>query len=708
MRSTDALYDDLATSPQFHSSAWFAAPDPRDWFAVWRCGSEFNDGYCNPALDALLDRADAELDPEQRLALYEEAGHMLLADAPAIFVHPAVTIGTRQTAGRWLLPHDAQRVLARLDEPADGGRGAGRLACPRGTCDTRSPPRRAIHRRRNVMRRTVPVVPIFVVIVLVLLLPSLAPVAATQDAGPKVLRMWWAGHFSDELEPQSSQNGTTDIPLLNYEGLTRIDEELNVVPAAAESWQPNEDGSVWTFHLREGLTYSDGTPLTAERFRYAIARQCDPRLKLWDASDLFDIAGCEELFTSLDSVSDPAAAEAAFQQANANLGVRALDARTLEIRLRQPGVYFPAVTGGLGFLPVRQDLIEAAGPDPWLDPATWIGNGPFQLAAIEPNATPPHYTFVANDRYWGGRPKLDAIEWVVAGPDRGLGAYRNGELDVTRPWYDGLPMLEADPVLSRELLAVPSPLVGAFLFHHGKEPFTDPKVREAFAYAFDRDAYCRQVERGACTPQLSWMPPRVLGAVETDAFAFDPVKARQALTASSYGGPENLPEIIWYHYDNAWTRQEAQWVYEQFRQVLGVEMTLRPLPDEEFDALFDSTETMPQLSSTGWYSDLADPHGWMQFWTCGSGYFTSDIAYCNPEYDALVQAADRELDPAKRVALVEESQRVLLAGAPAIFVSNYDDFFLVKPYVTGYIPTAPYQTWPGQMTPLTVDVERPA
>ena len=97
----------------------------------------------------------------------------------------------------------------------------------------------------------------------------------------------------------------------------------------------------------------------------------------------------------------------------------------------------------------------------------------------------------------------------------------------------------------------------------------------------------------------------------------------------------------------------------------------------------------------------------MQDWTCGDEVFAAAIGYCNPAYDALVARADRERDPEKRIALAEESQRVLLADAPAIFAYTFDNIFLTKPYVTGYSHTAPNQSWPGLATPLTVDIERP-
>jgi oligopeptide transport system substrate-binding protein len=512
------------------------------------------------------------------------------------------------------------------------------------------------------------------------------------------------------LEPQQTESGTVDVTFLNYEGLARFDEEMNVVPGAAESWEFNADGTSITFRLHENLTYSDGSPLTAERFRYALTRICDPNLGSWNAEGLFDIVGCEELNTSLDGEGEPGPeALAVYEAAKARLGVRAVDERTLEIDLRQPAPYFPALAANhVGFMPIKEELVEGRGPEMWLDPATWVGNGPFQVAAIEQEDSRPWITFVRNERYWGGKAKLDGIEFLVMSYDEAQEAYRRGDVDVMRPWDESLPAIEADPVLSREVLQVASPFVGLFNFNLTKEPFTDQKVREAFAYAFDRDDYCREISYGACTPHLSWIPPGVPGHIETDAYAFNPQKARQALAASSYGAPDELPEIVFYHpHDDEWDIRQAEWLADQFRQVLDVELTLAPVSYDEFDAMLDDVATRPQLVGTYWYSDLPDPYQWMRMWTCGSAFFTVKIGYCNPEYDALVDRADREMDPEERIRLAEESERLLLAGAPAIFGYSFGTTFLVKPYVTGYSPTAPYQYWPGWWAPLALDVERP-
>ncbi len=536
-----------------------------------------------------------------------------------------------------------------------------------------------------------------VALIVVPAIASWAPAAAIQDDTAKILRKPWSTEFPDNLEPQTNEFGNWSLILLNYEGLTRLDEELNVVPAAAESWEFSDDGLTITFHLRENLTYSDGTPLTADRFRYAVERRCDPNLEWSGAEDLFDIVGCEELNTS--SAGGPE-----YESAKANLGVRAPDERTLEIRLKRPAPYFPAVARWLGFIPVKRELIEAGGAEWWRDPANWVGNGPFHVTGFEPEATPPRIRLTRNEHYWGGRAQLDGIEYLIMDYDAAREAYLRDEVDIIDPEFGTLPALEADPVLSRQLLTMSSPFVDTFHLNLKREPFSDKHVREAFAYAFDREAYCLEVYLQTCTPMLSWIPPWVPGAIETDAYAFDPVKAREALAASSYGGPDDVPEITWYYAeDDAWSLEQAEWLANQFRQVLGVAMTLAPVPWEEIVAMQADAATWPQIANTTWWSDLPDPHGWMSFWTCGHECFAANIGYCNPAYDALVAAADSELDPEERIRLAEESQRLLIADAPAIFGSRWDVVLLVKPSVTGYSPSAPNQYFPGWWTPLTVD-----
>src|SRR5215218_2949825 len=144
------------------------------------------------------------------------------------------------------------------------------------------------------MRRLAPGVRLFVVLVLGSLVLGRAPAGATQEAAANILRIQW-GEFPETLDPQQTDLGQYQLTGLAFEGLTRLDDELNTVPAAAESWEFSDDGLTLTFRLRDNLIYSDGTPLTAERFRYAIERECGHHNDFLDVASLFVIVGCEAL-----------------------------------------------------------------------------------------------------------------------------------------------------------------------------------------------------------------------------------------------------------------------------------------------------------------------------------------------------------------------------------------------------------------------------
>jgi oligopeptide transport system substrate-binding protein len=390
--------------------------------------------------------------------------------------------------------------------------------------------------------------------------------------------------------------------------------------------------------------------------------------------------------------------------------VRALDERSLELRLTQPAAYLPTLAASVLFSPVKREAVEADPDGWWRNPAARVGNGPFRAVAIEPDLDIPRIRFAANERYWGGRPNLDGIDYLYyVDSDRTndvVEAYRRGELDVAYPWEELMPAVEADPALSAELLWSPLAQIGHMPFNLRREPFQDKKVRQAFAYGFDREAWCREIEFGDCTPALAWIGPGSPGHIETDAFAYDPAKARQALAESSYGGPANLPEVVWYYFpEDSKDVRIAEWLAAQYRSVLGVELKLVPTNDEEFDALYESAATWPQLDWRWWEAQYPDPHGWLSvYWTCDSEIHAKPYGYCNPAFDALVARADAELDPAMRLALYEEAQRLLLADAPTIIINNGGLSMLIKPHVVGYVVTPADLGWPGWFTPLTIDI----
>jgi len=411
------------------------------------------------------------------------------------------------------------------------------------------------------------------VVAIALMVPALTTFAA-QDEG-KVLRIHHPV-YPDVVDPQkSSFTNEIDILALAYEGLTRLDTNQETVPGAAESWEYNDDATQITFHLRDGLKYSDGSPLTAENFRYAVERTCDPVTAGEYQSILFEIVGCED-FASLALDAEGNAREYTPEEheaARAALGVRTPDEHTLQIDLTNPAPYYHTIAYMWVFYPVKKEIVDKDPDNWWKSPENHIGNGPFKITEI---AEDQQWVFAANDNYWQGRPKLDGIEYrYIEDAAVALEAYRAGDLDIVALEPPQIPEVQADPELSEAFVSYPTASTYNLSMNLAVEPFNDPKVRQAFAYAFDRETFCAEIREGDCTPTLSWIPPGTPGAIETDKFAFDPEAAKQALAESSYGGPENLPEIhAYYNSERSGATERYEWVAGQYRDILGVDIIL--------------------------------------------------------------------------------------------------------------------------------------
>jgi oligopeptide transport system substrate-binding protein len=315
--------------------------------------------------------------------------------------------------------------------------------------------------------------------------------------------------------------------------------------------------------------------------------------------------------------------------------------------------------------------------------------------------------FTANENYWGGRPLLDGIEYVYQGESAvAIEAFRAGDLDMVVVDPSLLPSIQGDPELADQLVSYPVASTYTLAMNLQQEPFNDKKVREAFAYAFDRETYCSAIRSGDCTPTLSWIPEGIPGSIETDAYAFDPDAAVQALSESSYGGPEALPEIqLYYNSDDSANTARAEWVAGQYQQILGVTITLVPTEGTALTELRKDPSTHPQLLLPGgWIQDYPDPQNWLSvYWKCDAT-FAQRFGYCNPELDEILNQADTEADPARRQELYEQASELLVADAPGPFLYNLSSNLLVSPNVTGYTATALDVSWPGQFTSaLTLD-----
>jgi oligopeptide transport system substrate-binding protein len=541
---------------------------------------------------------------------------------------------------------------------------------------------------------------LMIVVALTLMVPTLTALAA-QDTG-KVLRIH-EPVYPDVVDPQkSSFVNEIDILALAYEGLTRLDTSQNTVPGAAESWEYNDDATQITFHLREGLKYSDGSSLTAENFRYALERTCDPVTAGEYQSILFEIKGCAEFAgLALDeqgNAQDYTPEE--HEAARAALGVRPLNDRTLQIDMTNPAPYYHTIAYMWVFYPVKKEIVEKDPDNWWKTAENHIGNGPFTITGIDEDQ---RWTFAANDNYWQGRPKLDGIEYrYVEDAAVALEAYRAGDLDIVQLEPPQIPEVKANPELSKAFVSYPNASTYNLTMNLALEPFNDPKVRQAFSYAFDRETYCAEVREGDCVPTLSWIPPGTPGAIETDKFAFDPEAAKQALAESTYGGPEDLPEIhAYYNSERSGATERAEWMAGQYRDILGVDLILEPTDGTTLTALTKDNKTHPQLVIIGgWSQDYPDPQNWLSvYWTCDAT-FAKRVAYCNEEFDRLTKLGDTTVDQAERIKYYEQAGQILVDDQPGPFLINLLGVFVVNPAVTGYTPTPGESEWPGQFSSL--------
>jgi oligopeptide transport system substrate-binding protein len=520
------------------------------------------------------------------------------------------------------------------------------------------------------------------------------------------------GSYPDIIDPQKSSfvNEIGHLQMI-YEGLTKLDGALETVPGAAEKWEYNADATELTFTLRPDLKYSDGSLLNAKRYEYSILRNINPETAGEYAQITDDIAGAADWRSA-----DPAAEGYDAEALKAGVKVQALDAAgnpcvdyeqadclTLKIGLRQPAPYFHTVMSLWVTYPAKEELISEGGDNWWNSSKYQIGNGPFVLESLEPFV---RGYFTPNPNYWEGQASYDLEYSYINDSAVAFEAYKNNEFDIIGLAAEDLGTVQADPQLSQEANIYPGSCTFAVMFHQLKEPFTDQKVREAFAMAYDRDGWVKDVLKDLGSPTLTWIPPGFPGYKEGETrWGYDPEAAKQALAESSYGGVEGLPPIELTFSDTPRNRTRYEWLAAKWKEVLGVEVTLNPVESTTYTALTKDIETAPLAFILGWCADYPDPQNWLSvYWKTGA--FGERIGYSNPEFDALVDQADKELDPAKRADLYQQAQDLLVAGAPVAFAWNNVNTYLVKPWVKGLSLTPQDSVFPGVQVPLSITIDQ--
>jgi oligopeptide transport system substrate-binding protein len=523
------------------------------------------------------------------------------------------------------------------------------------------------------------------------------------------------GAFPDNLDPQQmSFVGEIAHAHLAYEGLTRLDKDLKTVPGAAESWKYSDDAKSVTFTLRKGLMYSDGSPLNAKRFEFSILRNIDPATAGEYASITDDIDGAAA-WRSADlkkaTADELAKLKAAVKvQAVDAAGAACkdyaqLDCLTLKIGLAQAAPYFHVVMGLWVTYPAKEELIKAGGATWAISAKNQIGNGPFVWQTLEEKQKS---VFIPNTYYWGGVAKYNVEYRYITDSAVAFAAYKNNEFDVVGLAAEDLKTVKADPVLSKEAQIYPGACTYAVMFHQLKEPFTDPKVRAAFAYALDRQAWVTDVLKDLGSPTLTWIPKGYPGYdPDEKRWGYDPAAAKKAIEESTYKTVDKLPEITLTFSDTPRNRTRNEWLAAKWKEVFGptLKLKLNPVEATAYTALTKDVKTAPQMFILGWCADYPHQQNWLSvYWMTGA--FGERIGYSNKDLDALMKKADSTVDQAAAATLYTQAQKMLTDGVPVAFLWNNVQTYMVKPWVKGFNATPQDHVFPGDGNPLTISIQK--
>ena len=532
------------------------------------------------------------------------------------------------------------------------------------------------------------------------------PAANTGTAAPGVLRMN-LGNEPDNIDPQkASFAAEIAFIMMAYQGLMTFDKDLKPIPGAAESVTTSADGLKYTFTLRPDSKYADGSPLTAKDFAYAWRRLASPETAgqyqalpcgIIKGYSEWSAAACQGL-----TLTDTLALD--LKTLEAGYGVKALDARTLEIELTTPAPYFLSIAALWVGVPVRAaDVVKA--DDWWYTAANYVGNGPFRLKTWDHGSKA---VWEANPNYNGplGPVKLKRVEYyMITETQVAFQAYQNGDLDGLTVAPEDLATIQTDPGLSKQTVAVPGQCSYYFGFNLKYPPFDNIKVRQAFALAIDREAWVRDIWSGLGSVSYSFIPPGVPGyQPDLKAFTFDAAAAKARLAEAGYPDGKGLPEIKLSYAASTRNNARFEWLAGQLKTNLGVMVALDPVETTAYTALVKAGKV--PFFSLSWCMDYPDPQNWVSLWQT-NGLLAPRYNYTNPKLDALVKQADIEQNATKRLALYNEAQTILINDV--VFVPNLvnSGLVLVKPYVQGITAktVTPLDHWWGFFNLPNVDVQ---
>lgn len=444
-----------------------------------------------------------------------------------------------------------------------------------------------------------------------------------------------------------------------YEPLLRLVQEgdgLKVEEAAAESYEISDDGMTYTFHIRPDMVWEDGEPLTAHNFEYGIKRTVDPNTGSGSAFLLADI----ENFDKVNS------GEADLDE----LGVKALDDMTLEIKLAHPATYFTSIIPFRTCFPQREDIVEQHGEQFGSEADTVVGCGPFKLTEWTHNS---RLVLEKSDTYWDkDKVSLETIDLKVLGDiNARMNAFQAKEImsvSTNLPeWTSVFDQLEGVATAPVE-----NPAMDYIAANHADELFSNLKVRQAFDIAIDREGLNNVAMGGQSTPAYYWVPGAIsLNELNYREFAGEPLKEikeanpdakallQEGLDELGTGmKPEDL-EIELIMVNDPFLKKIGEYLQQNYQNALGVKINLELM---EWPVLSNRVKNGDyQLSYQAWFADYNNPSAMLSLFT--SDAEAVNTGWTSDKYDELIKKAAAEQDDDKAAEYYKEAETILMEEA---------------------------------------------
>ena len=456
-----------------------------------------------------------------------------------------------------------------------------------------------------------------------------------------------SGTYMDYMKTVYARAGNPEVVQLP---LTSFDKNFELNAMAAETWTQSEDGLTWTFKLRDGLVWSDGAPLVANDYVFAMQRA---------ATTGYDFAWYWGYAGGIKNWGPVTEGKADVS----TLGIKALDDHTIEVTTETPKGYLPGVVSL--WYPVPVHVWNKLGDEYAANVDTLVTSGPFIVESWEKSNN--KMVLVKSPTYtgpWQAQVDRVEIDTSLGAPEVGLPAFMAGEADFAFLNTGQIPFVKErfpDQVTNNAVFAT-----SYISFDLGSAPFDNIDVRKALQYAINRDEMTATVLKDLAIPGKSLLPPGYPGYNEaiTSQAVFDPAKAKEYMAKAGYPDGAGFPEVeIWYRdqggYNGAISGPMLQYLQAQFKDILGITMNIKILPQKEWMA--GMMEKKNNLFLAPYEYDYIDPSNFYGIFYNGGRH-----DHRIPAYDELVAAADAGKVWEERAALYQKAEQVLIDNASMI------------------------------------------